>query len=229
MKQRFPAWKLALGAIAAGGVLVAWWRYPVENHFSILRCTISFLGSPDPDRNPGGWRFYQVGMTAFNILLCQLVAVRHRRLRPQLGRVSHFTTGAIFVALGLMLVVTWVPDTRQMGWLGFRITDWHTHLAVLAIPFLLGGITVEGFAVARAGGGWRRLWPYWLYALLAGVGTYELHTWELMCRRNPTLPHWPGNGLHSTPLWEWVSFLYLVAFLFWTARGPSAAAVNSQS
>jgi len=70
-----------LVGIAVIGLVAAWWHYPEENHFSILRCTISFLGSPDADHNPDGWRFYQVGMTAVVLLLFGFVSERHRRLR----------------------------------------------------------------------------------------------------------------------------------------------------
>ena len=54
-------------AIAAGGIAAAWWHYPAENHCSTMRCTISFLGSPDADRNPTGWRFSQAGMSEVSV------------------------------------------------------------------------------------------------------------------------------------------------------------------
>ena len=91
-----------LVAIAVMGLGVAWWRYPAENHFSIMRCTISFLGSPDADRNPHGWRFYQVGMTALVLLLLSLAAERHARLAGQIGNAARWSSSAIGVSLMLM-------------------------------------------------------------------------------------------------------------------------------
>src|SRR6266496_1585909 len=109
-----------LGAIAVIGLVAAWWCYPAENQFSIMRCTISFLGSPDVDRNPTGWRFYQAGMTALVLLLFSLVAERHHRLRAAIGKAAVWSSGAILIALALMLLVVWIPDTREVGWFGIR-------------------------------------------------------------------------------------------------------------
>ena len=41
--------------------------------------------------------------------------------------------------------------------------------------------------------------------------------------RTRLCPGWPGPGLHSTPLWEWIAFTCLIAFLFWIARGVGPA------
>ena len=90
MKRKFS---VLLGAIAVVGLAAAWWCYPAENQFSIMRCTISFLGSPDADRNPTGWRFYQVGMTALVLLLLSLVQERHRRLQARIGKAARWTNG----------------------------------------------------------------------------------------------------------------------------------------
>ena len=60
-------------AVALVGIGAARWMYPEENGFSIMRCTISFLGSPDADRNPAGWRWYQLGMTALRAEQAALV------------------------------------------------------------------------------------------------------------------------------------------------------------
>jgi hypothetical protein len=99
-------------AIAVVSLMTAWWRYPAENHFSILRCTISFLGSPDANRNPDGWRFYQAGMTALLLLLFNLAWERHERLRGRIGAVAGWSSAAMFTALTLILLAVWIPDTR---------------------------------------------------------------------------------------------------------------------
>ena len=90
-----PAGRVLRGVlivVAVLGFAVAWWRYPAENQFSILRCTISFLGSPDADRNPAGWRFYQAGMTALLLLLLELAWLRHGRLRGVIGNTARWST-----------------------------------------------------------------------------------------------------------------------------------------
>lgn len=208
-----------LSAIAVIGLVAAWWCYPAENQFSIMRCTISFLGSPDADRNPTGWRFYQAGMTALVLLMFSLTTERHRRLRAPIGKAAVWSSVAIFIAFTLLLVVVWIPDTRELGWFGIRTGHWHNRTAILAIPFMMCGIVLDGVALWWSGARWLALWPFHLYGLIAVVGTVELITWERMCQRDATLPHWPGAGLHSTPLWEWINFSYLIGFMIWMVHG----------
>ena len=35
-----------------------------------------------------------------------------------------------------------------------------------------------------------------------------------------SLKHWLADGLHSTPLWEWILFVYLVGHILWMAHRP---------
>lgn len=206
-------------AIAVVSLMTAWWRYPAENHFSILRCTISFLGSPDANRNPDGWRFYQAGMTALLLLLFNLAWERHERLRGRIGAVAGWSSAAMFTALTLILLAVWIPDTRAGQLFGMRTGVFHTRIAILAIPFMVAGIALDGLALWWKGVRWHALWPFHLYGLIFVVGILELIAWERMCQRDPTLHHWPGDGLHSTPLWEWIVFTYLIGFLVWMAHG----------
>jgi hypothetical protein len=81
------------------------------------------------------------------------------------------------------------------------------------------GIVLGGVALWLSGARWRALCPFHLCGLIALVGTVELMTWERMCRQDATLRHWPGVGLHSTPLWEWINFSYLIGFMIWMAHG----------
>ena len=209
-------------AIAVLGFIAAWWHYPVENHFSILRCTISFLGSPDADRNPDGWRFYQAGMTAVVLLLSELAWRRHRRLRGVIGRAACWSSGAVFLALGLIFLAVWIADTREHRWFGMRTGELHTRLAILAIPCMAVGFVLDGAGLWRAGLRSRELWPFHVYGGLVLVGLVALFSWERRCARDATLHHWPGEGIHSTPLWEWIVFAYLIAFMAWMAHGKWA-------
>jgi len=207
-----------LTAVAIIGLVAAWWRYPEENHFSILRCTISFLGSPDADHNPDGFRFYQVGMSAVVLLLFGLVWERHRRLRGEIGWIAACSSAAIFLALILIFLSIWIADTRGSRMFGMRTGDLHTHMAILAIPFMTCGILLDGVALRWRGVRTLDLWPFHLYGLIVLAGGAALLSWEEMCHRDPTLHHWPGPGIHSTPLWEWIVFTYLIAFLVWMAH-----------
>ncbi len=205
-------------AIAVAGLLVAWLRYPAENHFSVLSCTISFLGSPDANRNPEGWRFYQVGMTALLLLLCSFAAERHVKLRPRIGSTAMWSSAAITVSFALLMAATWIPDSRQGEWFGMRTGEFHTRIAIIAIPFMAGGILLDGVALRRSGVRFRVLWPFVVFGLLMVTGTSMLMAWKRMCRVDSTLSHWPGDGLYSTPLWEWIAFTYLVGLMVWLGR-----------
>ncbi len=206
-------------AIAVSGIAAAWWRYPAENRFSILRCTISFLGSPDADRNPNGWRFYQAGMTAVVVLLLDLAWARHVRLRGVIGPVARWSSGGVFLSLGLILLAVWLADTRGARWFGLRTGRLHTQMAILAIPLMAAGVVLDGVALWRAGLRSRALWPLHVFGVVVLVGSVALLSWEKMCARDGTLHHWPGEGIHSTPLWEWIVFTYLIGFMAWMARG----------
>lgn len=218
--------------IAVLGFAVAWWRYPAENQFSILRCTISFLGSPDADRNPAGWRYYQAGMTAVMLLLLELAWLRHGRLRGVIGNTARWSTGAVGVSLTLMFLAVWIADTRDGRWFGMRTGELHTRMAVLAIPFMAAGVLLDGAALRRSGLHPRRLWPFPALGGVVLTGVVALVSWEIKCARDARLVHWPGDGLHSTPLWEWISFTCLFAFMVWMAHGkwspnPGSAAAGT--
>lgn len=210
-----------LGALAFAGLAGAWWLYPEENAYSILRCTISYLGSPDPDRNPPGWRVYQVGMTCLLLLSASFARERHRRDVRSGVSLAASASPAIFAALGLLLLAVWIPDSRSGRWFGMSTSQFHTRLAMAAIPVMGLGLFLDAVAYLRAGGSWLRLWPFHLFGVIVFSGGYLLWQWEEICRLDPTRKHWPGDGLHSTPLWEWIGFAYLTGYLVWLGRRQS--------
>lgn len=215
-----PGLHAGLGTVAVAGLGAARALYPDANQYSILTCTISYLGSPDADRNPGGWRIYQVGMTALILLMTALLRDRHRRFtgpRSWVGRVATFPLLAAFL---LLLVAVWIPDSRSLLVFGEKATHLHTRLALLAIPVVGLGLFLDTVGRFLLGVPLLRLWPAHLFAVLVGFGFWKLAEWEALCRADPTLRHWPGDGIHSTPLWEWITFLYLVGHLYWMAHAP---------
>ncbi|MFM7103462.1 MAG: hypothetical protein ACKO3N_20130, partial [Verrucomicrobiota bacterium] len=102
-----------LGTLAVAGLAGSWWLYPEENAYSILRCTISYLGSPDPDRNPPGWRVYQAGMTCLLLLSASYAWERHRRDARPGAWLAASATPPLFAALGLLLLA--VGSSRQIS------------------------------------------------------------------------------------------------------------------
>lgn len=206
-----------LAAVSVLLLLVSWRLYPEENAYSVLRCTISYLGSPDPDRNPEGWRFYQVGMTSWIVLMSGLLLRRQARALEAGARTA--VVGGWFLFLGILLLfaAVWIPDSRTTKWGEQPLTRIHTQLALVAIPVFGAGLTLDSVGVFLAGMRFRELWPSHLFAVLAATGFGLLWQWERMCQADRTLRHWPGDGLHSTPLWEWILFLYLSGHVVWMA------------
>ena len=211
-----------LGIVGMG---VAWSLYPSENRYSPMRCTISYLGSPDDDRNPAGWRTYQVGMTALLLWMADMLMHRHRRgVRNwvSLGGAASFT---LALGLAMILATVWIPDSRSGHWFGMTSGQFHTRIALWGIPILGLGVVLDAVAYLRAGGALRSLWPFHLYAGVTAFGFQQLMEWERLCREDRSLSHWPGDGLHSTPLWEWIFFVSLMLHWRWMARRREPQAI----
>jgi hypothetical protein len=147
-------------------------------------------------------------------------------LGGQIGKAVLWSSAAISVSLTLILLVTWVPDSQELHWFGICAGDVHTPVAILAIPFMGCGIVLDCLALWWSGVRVRTLWPFHLYGLIVLVGTAKLMAWERMCRLDSTLTEWPGEGLYSTPLWEWIVFTYLVGIMVWMAHGAGTAKIK---
>ena len=124
------------------------------------------------------------------------------------------------VALVMLLASVWIPDSRTQQFLGEKATRVHTSLAILAIPVLGVGLTLDTVGRFVTGIRLARLWPAVLFAALVGFGFWKLAEWESLCLKDPSLRHWPGDGIHSTPLWEWITFLYLISHMRWMSKAP---------
>jgi hypothetical protein len=143
--------RVGLSVVAVVGLLWAWWLYPAANRYSILRCTISYLGSPDADRNPDGWRVYQVGMTSLILLMLGFLADRHRRCVRGAWSLSGVASVPLFAAMGLLLSSVWIPDSRSGDWFGMTSSQMHTRLAILAIPVMGLGLFLDTVGAFRDG------------------------------------------------------------------------------
>ena len=206
---------LCLGII---GMVLAWGLYPSENRYSPMRCTISYLGSPDADRNPAGWRIYQLGMTALLLWMADLLVLRHRRWARNWASLSGASSFTLAIGLVMILATVWIPDSRSGHWFGMTSGQFHTRIALWGIPILGLGVVLDAVAYFLAGRALRSLWPFHLYACVSAFGFYQLMEWERLCREDRSLRHWPGDGLHSTPLWEWIFFVGLMIHWNWMAR-----------
>ncbi len=210
-------------AIALFGFAMAFYRYPVENHFSIMTSTISYLGSPDAHRNPEGFRFYQFGMSSALIVFGILVLKRHGQLSGLSPRLFAIATFLYFAVFTLLLASVWIPDSKEWLWRGKPVGELHTDIAVLGIVLAVFPFTIDSIALRRSGlKAWPWQGPFLFFGFLAVSCVCCLFYWEWKVSRNSNLSSWPGEGICSTPLWEWILFLYMSGFLFWIAsRKPS--------
>jgi hypothetical protein len=138
--------------------------------YSILTCTISYLGSPDPDRNPHGWRIYQLGMTTLILLMGWLLVDRHQQFEGPRSLPARSASVPLSIALLLLLAATWIPDSRSLQFLGEKATRAHTRLALVAIPIMGIGLFLDTLGRFVNGVRLAKLWPAFLFASLVAFG-----------------------------------------------------------
>jgi hypothetical membrane protein len=211
---------------------LAWLLYPPENHFSILTHTFSFLGSFEARHNPRGFVFFSVGLISLSLTLIPLILYRHRRLALVAKTVAVVASALLFVGcVGLMLVALF-PDARQDFLKDLSYGRIHNKAALLAFAGLFGGLSMDGliYAIDRlprwpGGKGGRKLIyrrivapTFLILATVVGAAFVFLSLWEVrypvLRARDPSITHWPGIGLYSFPLWEWLVMIGLLSAIY---------------
>ncbi len=207
--------------------VLAWQRYPISNGFSIFRNTISHLGSPDLHRNPTGYRMFRLGFSCVCFLMSCAVIFRHYRMRGLAEYRVRKNTWCYLIGIFFILATIFLPDSREKfyGLVKFQIL--HGGSVVIGMVFLGFGILYDTLLLRRLAasrcfrlGSARWSFPFsgalraiYLLMCVFAFALGCLGIWEVRCALDPTLPHWPGQGIFSTPLWEWIMFCYLVLFL----------------
>lgn len=209
---------LLLFVVASIGLTVSLWKYPEENDFSVFTTTISFLGSPDASRNPEGYIWYRTGMTALVFLLSLLVGQRHRNIRPRAGGGLNIPTAFYGIGMFLILASVWIPDSREIYWGTIRTGSLHTRIAIISVFITLIAVISDAVVLKLSKFRSRSFWVIRIFMVLWITAVISLATWEWKCGQDPSLEHWPGDGIHSTPLWEWILFFYLIGYLYWISR-----------
>ena len=215
------------GVLAVCCFVLSWQRYPVQNGFSIFRNTLSHLGSPDAHRNPGGYRFFRLGFCCICVLMGCAVIFRHYRMRGLEHISLTKNTRCYLCGITCFMATIFLPDSRALFLDTVRFQILHGGTVIVGIIFLAFGILFDALLLRRLSlsrcfrlGAARWSLPFSaaltsiLFLLgLFTVGLVCLGVWELRCAFDPTLPHWPGQGVFSTPLWEWIMFFSLVVFM----------------
>ena len=211
-------------------ILIAYLLYP-PSEYSIMRHTFSYLGSQDAHNNPEGWYWFSIALIAMGILMIPLILYRHRRLSKIDPNMARFNTLLLIIgAIGIFLLAFFPDDGRDfMEDLSYgRI---HNQLAVVAFAGLGLGNIFDSFIFLKD------RWPKWP---LGGGGTkilnhkklqipviglfivvfctaFFLIRWEIIYpeihAQNPEIGSWPGEGIYSFPLWEWIVIVYLFIYI----------------
>jgi hypothetical protein len=205
---------------------LAWLFYPSKNHFSILTHTFSFLGSFEQRHNPRGFIFFSLGLIYQSLLFVPLFMYRHRQLALVWRTPARIATALFLAGCAGLVVVALFPDARQDFIQDLSYGRIHNRAALLAYLGFLSGMGIDALIYTRdclfprPGASPRLRWiALPVFVSLAAVvvsGSYFLAKWEslypVLRAQNPHLKHWPGVGIYSFPLWEWIIMLsFLVA------------------
>lgn len=205
-------------------MIIAWLCYPRKNKYSIMRCTMSFLGSPDAIRNPHGWYFFSIAIIWKMLSDIPVVLYMFRYL-------SKFSVFAAYVTILLYgvtilsgIIVGFFPDSEKQHqtdgnfFKDLRLGMTHNIAAVLSFgASMLANLTVGLFYLCHP---YTRPFAQWLPPLFLYVAAvtnllWSQIKWQMKLKINKKLKPWPGNGWYSLPLNEWVLFFALEIFIYW--------------
>ncbi|HNQ90215.1 MAG TPA: hypothetical protein PKM73_16485 [Verrucomicrobiota bacterium] len=221
-------------------ILLAWWAYPANHHFSILTHTFSFLGSPNPEHNPRFWWLFSLAMVFWGSSAMPVVLHLHRgfaSLAPWLG-----TAGTACLGLGCvgLVLIGVFPDARHEWHAGLTYSQVHTRIALLTAAAFGSGLTLYGLAAlksallasgagAPAGFPHRRAaWPLLFWLVTTGTSVFMVLRWAQIYRRLEAAAIAEGRAigsswteglktLYSFPLWENIAIYALYITLIWLA------------
>lgn len=198
--------------------------YPKENRYSIMTSTMSFLGSRDKLRNPKGWIFFNIAV--FQITFCDIPILLYAFRYFNLFAPKNAWTGLIFFIISSVaaIIVSFVPDTEKEEHTGgdfmkgLILGRIHNIAAVITfLTFIAGnlsyGVSYFWHPTQRPIGLWLPPLLYFIFITICFFSTQII--WQIKCWKNPSLEPWPGDGILSFPLWEWILFVSLYIFIFW--------------
>lgn len=204
-------------------MLVAWLFYSRKNRYSVLRCTMSFLGSPDEVRNPQGWYFFSIAVVWKMLTDIPLMMYFFRYLSKHSIFAAYVSILFYGICIISGIIVGFFPDTEKKETSGnffkdLRLGMVHNIAAVLSFgATFIANLTVSIFYLVNP---YTRLLSEWLPPLLIFIaaivgGLFSQIKWQMKLKKNKKLNPWPGNGWYSLPLWEWTLFIVAEGFIYW--------------
>lgn len=206
--------------ITASLLGISWILFPKELNYSIMTDTISYLG--DYEKNPVGWIFFSISFIFASISLIPLIIYLHKRI-IKISRAGTWI-GTISLAIGILgiFLTALLPDVYGTDFFeDVSLGKIHNIAALFGIFGIIFGLFDYGilffidywpiFHKDRKGVyAYLSVFPIFLPFTLIGIGTLVTQI-----IRTKLGGEWPGAGILSFPLWEWM----LVISFFITIYG----------
>lgn len=219
-------------------IVIAMALYPVENDFSIMRDTFSYLGSPNDNHNPNGWYFFSIGLFIVSITIFPLLFYRHRRLVKIAPWEARFTTLLMLIGAIGIFGVGLFPDSGQDFIEDLSYGKMHNTMALIffigdGLGLIFDGLliyTKDRFPKWPGGKGGHQIAnhkiiapTYIIFITIALAMGICLIGWEIyypiLHAQDPSIGHWPGEGIFSFPMWEWIVIVSLFPTFYSTLLG----------
>ncbi|MDA1195029.1 MAG: hypothetical protein O2894_07565 [Planctomycetota bacterium] len=237
--------RFGLGGVLAAVILFAASAalYPQANEYDPLACSASYLGSFEAERNPGGWWVFSLALVCLGLVSVSVALYRHRRIaeRVPTGWALWLASTAVLVGAYTFYALAFIPDVETVSVGSWTLGQIHDGFAALSFWSLGVGMTTDGFIFLldrkRFGSAHidhaRLKWPYLAFAAVGLLAGSSLGWWYVRCKLDPSLKHWPGEGLACFPAWEWILLLLGPVLYVWVAgllgSMPRASADNVRS
>lgn len=236
--REFVRVTILLWSIAALFFAICWHLHPPSCTVSIFDDTISHFGKPDEHGDSLGFLAFHLGFASLCLYMLIAVEFRGRQLSALPGEKTARAT-QLYVAgiLGLTLSLIF-PESKSMQFAGIGLRKLHGVVVVVGIFCFAGGIlhdtkklwdlyrSKRENQLPNSGNLPKKLLPILLLAGIFGTGLTFMGIWEVRCYFDTTLDKWPGEGIFSTALWEWIVFTYLIIFMFWYTYSLSSVVMS---
>ncbi|MHA1339989.1 MAG: DUF998 domain-containing protein [Promethearchaeota archaeon] len=222
-KNELIIWILIQFSWTAIFMFIAYLFHRKQNPYSIMTHSISFLGSWIPERNPKGWWNLSIALIGQSIMFIPLNLYYYRNM----AKISSWAAlvGVILLFIGSfgVFLVGIVPDNE--GYNFFKDLKYgQVHNVVAALGFggyifgnLWYGIMFIYDAIwgAKIYNLARFLPPYIILLVMVLIIAYTQWKWEQICQKDKSKEPFPGEGIYSFPLWEWIITFYLFISMYY--------------
>jgi hypothetical membrane protein len=206
------------GIIFISCVFIALLFFPPELNWNPLERTISNLGSQE--ENPRGWFFISIALMSWGILLIPILLYYHKRL---VKLCKHTTrTGTFFGLVGCVFIflIGIFTDDGAIHVFGTNFGRIHVIVALagfggiaLAILFYFLPVLIDSFS-KRGNKQFplKLVLPTYLIIHVAGIMVITIEIYKAIEGIG-----FPGPGLLSIALWEWILLSVLFIYLILTS------------